>query len=117
MRGKFKGEYPPEWTKEFRNKLRNEFDNKCERCGHLHDPANGYAMTVHHLDNDKSNCARWNLAVLCQRCHLIIQGKVFLAQCYMFEHSEWFKPHLEGYMGSLATNKNRRCIARTADNG
>lgn len=98
---KFIGKYPPQWTKEFRTQLREQVGNKCERCKHPHDPKNGYALTVHHLDNNKSNCEPWNLAVLCQRCHLHIQGKVFLPQFYMFEHSEWFKPHLEGYLQSL----------------
>ena len=98
---KFIGEYPPEWTKEFRNQMREEFDNKCERCGHPHDPRHGYALTVHHLDNNKSNLARWNLAVLCQRCHLHIQGKVEMSQFYMFEHSDWMKPHVKGYLASL----------------
>lgn len=47
------------------------------------------------------NCPDWNLAGLCQRCHLRIQGRVFLPQSYMLEHSDWFKPHLEGYLKSL----------------
>ncbi len=97
---RFKGEYPSEWTKEYRSGIREKAGNKCERCGHPHDPLHGYALTVHHLDNDKSNLADWNLAALCQRCHLHIQGKVFLPQTYMFEHSDWFKPHLEGYLKS-----------------
>lgn len=101
MGTKFKGEYPPEWTKEFRSQIRAEAGDKCERCGHPHDPNNGYALTVHHLDNDKSNLSRWNLAALCQRCHLHIQGIVFLPQFYMFEHSDWFKPHVEGYYKSI----------------
>jgi len=104
MVSKFRGEYPPEWTKEFRNQLRNEFSNKCERCGHKHDVARGYALTVHHLDNNKSNCERWNLAVLCQRCHLHIQGKVNIDQIYMFEHSDWMKPHVEGYLLNRRTH-------------
>ena len=98
---KFTGKYPPEWTKELRQQIREEADNKCERCGHPHDPQNGYALTVHHLDNNKSNCARWNLAALCQRCHLHIQGKVFLPQFYMFEHTAWIVPHVRGYYESL----------------
>ena len=98
---KFTGEYPPEWTKEFRSKIRADAGNKCERCGHPSDPKNGYALTVHHLDNNKSNIALWNLAALCQRCHLSVQGKVVLSQAYMLEHSEWIKPHLEGYYESV----------------
>lgn len=54
-------------------------------------------LTVHHLDMNKLNCRWWNLAALCQRCHLQIQGKVKMHQTYPFEHSEWFKPFAAGY--------------------
>lgn len=54
-------------------------------------------LTVHHLDGNKWNCSWWNLAPLCQRCHLQIQGKVKMAQVYPFEHSEWFKPYAAGF--------------------
>jgi hypothetical protein len=97
---KFTGVYSPIWPEIAQQiKIRNEF--KCERCGHDDDPPAGYTLTVHHLDGNKSNNEEWNLAALCQRCHLSIQGKVFLPQFYMFEHSEWFKPHVDGYYQSL----------------
>lgn len=54
-------------------------------------------LTVHHLDGDKANCRWWNLAALCQRCHLEIQGRVRIAQVYPFEHSDWFKPYAAGW--------------------
>ena len=54
-------------------------------------------LTVHHLDGNKLNCRWWNLAALCQRCHLQIQGKVKMAQVYPFEHSTWFKPYAAAY--------------------
>lgn len=54
-------------------------------------------LTVHHLDGDKANCRWWNLAALCQRCHLEIQGRVRMSQVYPFEHSDWFKPYAAGY--------------------
>lgn len=73
----------------------------CERCGHPDAPKEDYTLTVHHLDGNKGNDADWNLAALCQRCHLTIQGRVFMPQFYMFEHSEWFKPHVDGYYKSL----------------
>lgn len=50
-------------------------------------------LTVHHFSGDKSDCRWGNLGALCQRCHLLIQGKVVLEQVYPHEHSEWFKPH------------------------
>jgi hypothetical protein len=53
-------------------------------------------LTVHHLDGDKANCRWWNLAALCQVCHLSIQGRVEMGRRWMFEHSEWFKPYVAG---------------------
>ena len=61
---------------------------------------NGYMLTVHHLDMDPANCQDYNLAALCQRCHLRIQGKVDFEQGYMLEHSEWMKPHVEGFLNA-----------------
>lgn len=54
-------------------------------------------LTVHHLDGCKANCRWWNLAALCQRCHLQIQGKVQMARVWPWEHSEWFRPYVAGY--------------------
>ena len=54
-------------------------------------------LTVHHLDGNKWNLLWWNLAALCQRCHLQVQNKVKMEQVYPFEHSEWFKPFAAGY--------------------
>ena len=58
-------------------------------------------LTVHHLDGDKLNCRWWNLAALCQRFHLTIQGRVKMARPWLLEHSEWFKPYVAGYYASL----------------
>jgi hypothetical protein len=54
-------------------------------------------LTVHHLDNDKANCRWWNLAALCQRCHLEIQGRVRMDRRWLHEHSLWFRPYVAGY--------------------
>ena len=54
-------------------------------------------LTVHHLDEIKLNCRWWNLAALCQRCHLTIQGRVKLHRPYFLEHSDWFKPYVAGF--------------------
>ena len=54
-------------------------------------------LTVHHLTGDKADCRWWNLAALCQRCHLEIQAKVVMERIYVHEHSDWFKPHAAGY--------------------
>ena len=57
-------------------------------------------LTVHHLNGVKYDCRWWNLAALCQRCHLTIQGKVLMERVYPLEHSEWFKPHAAGWYAS-----------------
>jgi hypothetical protein len=54
-------------------------------------------LTVHHLNGVKTDCRWWNLAALCQRCHLHIQKKVVMERVFPFEHSEWFKPHAAGW--------------------
>lgn len=54
-------------------------------------------LTVHHLDGNKANCRWWNLAALCQRCHLQIQGKVKMERVWPWEHTDWFKPYVAGY--------------------
>ena len=54
-------------------------------------------LTVHHLNGDKADCRWWNLAALCQRCHLTIQGRVQMHRVWPWEHSEWFKPFAAGW--------------------
>jgi hypothetical protein len=57
-------------------------------------------LTVHHLrlgDDAKRDLRWWNLAALCQRCHLQIQGKVVLERIWPWPHSEWFKPYAAGW--------------------
>lgn len=54
-------------------------------------------LTCHHFDGDKSNCEWWNLLVLCQRCHLTIQGSVKPEIPYFLEHSAWAKPYIAGF--------------------
>jgi 5-methylcytosine-specific restriction endonuclease McrA len=54
-------------------------------------------LTVHHLDGVKANCRWWNLAALCQRCHLTIQGRVKMERTWPWEHTDWFKPYVAGF--------------------
>jgi len=112
---KFSGQYAEDQAA-INAAVKAECGGKCERCGHPDDAATGYLFTVHHLDGNKSNNARWNLAGLCQRCHLHIQGKVFLPQFYMFEHSDWFKPHVEGYYRAM-TARFAFCGPRLMESG
>ena len=95
-----KSDYPDNW-KEIAAMVKDAAGWHCERCGHPHDVPNHYVLTVHHLEMDPANCADWNLAALCQRCHLRIQGKVDFHQPWMFEHSEWMKPHVEGFKAAV----------------
>jgi 5-methylcytosine-specific restriction endonuclease McrA len=95
------GEYPPDWA-EIARQVKDDAGWQCVRCQHVHDTANGFMLTVHHLDMNPANCAWWNLVALCQRCHLQIQHKVVLERMWMFEHSEWFKPYVAGYYASVA---------------
>lgn len=94
--------YPADW-KEIATRIKQAANWRCERCGHIHEPATGYCLTVHHLDGNKANCEAWNLAALCQRCHLKIQGRVKMEQLFMLEIlpvSGWFKPHYAGFLAS-----------------
>ena len=93
-------EYPDNWP-EIAKRIKDTAGFKCERCGHPHDRDSGHVLTVHHLVPDKSLCEDWNLAALCQRCHLSIQGKVNMFQEYMLPHSKSFIPHLEGFLAWL----------------
>lgn len=54
-------------------------------------------LTVHHLNGEKRDCRWWNLAALCQRCHLTIQGKVEMDRPYDKPHTEWFVPYVCGF--------------------
>lgn len=97
-------DYPENWH-EIAARIKHGADWKCERCGHLNDRESGHVLTVHHLDGNKANCADWNLAALCQRCHLTVQARVKMDQGFfedMLPVSEWFKPHLDGYRAAKA---------------
>lgn len=91
--------YPADW-REIARRAKDETGWRCLRCGALHDPP-GHVLTVHHLDMSPQNCAWWNLAVLCARCHLHIQSKVVMARVWMFDHTPWFRPYVAGYYAHL----------------
>lgn len=89
-------EYPAEWPA-IAIRVKNDAGWCCVRCGAAHSREGWRVLTVHHLDGDKANCRWWNLAALCQRCHLTIQGRVNMEQVYMLPHSSWFRPYVAGY--------------------
>ncbi len=88
------GPYPPDWS-EIAKRVKDDAGWHCVRCGIPHQK--GHVLTVHHLTMEPSQCAWWNLAALCQQCHLQIQNKVVMEQLWMFEHSAWFRPYAAGY--------------------
>ena len=96
MPRKSTGTYPIDW-KEISIWVKAAAGWHGERCGHPDDRQAGYMLTVHHLTLEKDNCQWWNLAALCQRCHLRTQGKVIMERPWLLDHSEWFKPHAAGY--------------------
>ena len=93
-----KGDYPPEWPA-VAWLVKTIAGWKCERCGHPHSGtmADGWGLTVHHLDKVKWNLQHWNLAALCQRCHLKIEHRVNFFQVWAFEHSPWMARHVADY--------------------
>ena len=99
---KFAGAYPEDWP-EIAERIKEKAGHRCERCDHDSTPP--YVLTVHHLDNDKGNCQDWNLAALCQRCHLSIQGKVDMFQEWMFRHSSWMQAHVKGRDKAIAEGR------------
>lgn len=67
--------YHPKWKLISRMVRFRRAGNKCEKCGaknyELHpDTGTKVILTVAHLDRDRNNNRFWNLAALCQRCHL-----------------------------------------------
>jgi len=70
---------------------------KCESCGHIHDSFNGYTLTVHHIDGNTENNEEYNLVVLCQRCHLRVQNKIFLGQLNLYNNETWIQKKWKEY--------------------
>ena len=86
----------PNWA-DIANQIKEKARWKCERCGHSHQPEMGYTLTVHHLDGHPANCADWNLAALCQRCHLKVQARILnIIQLWLLESEDWLIPHYQG---------------------
>lgn len=54
-------------------------------------------LTVHHLNGQKHDLRWWNLAALCQRCHLQIQGRVVMERIWPWPHTPWFRPYAAGW--------------------
>jgi hypothetical protein len=93
---RFQGKYPADWP-DVARAVKETAGWRCVRCDHPHAPDVGRCLTVHHLDGDKSNSRWWNLAALCQACHLAIQGRVRMDQAYLHPHTPWFRPYVAGF--------------------
>ena len=102
-----KGEYPNDWP-EIALRVKCKAEWRCVRCKRAHNPRTGRVLTVHHLDNDRSNCRWWNIPALCQRCHLSIQARVVMERPWLFEHSDWFRPYAAGYYAHTAGFRDDR---------
>lgn len=111
-----RGTYPKSW-KTIATEIKTAAGWRCERCGHRHETSTKRLdcddrchhlpdrrqrmLTVHHLDNNKSNVRRKNLAALCQVCHLVIQGSLRTGTKEMLQHGTlfgvepWLEKHLE----------------------
>lgn len=54
-------------------------------------------LTVHHLDINKANVSWWNLAPLCQVCHLEVQAHWDWHQYYLVEPPHWMAPYMRAW--------------------
>ena len=68
-------DYHPKWTLISLLIRFKRAKGKCEWCGAKHKEPHPITrskvvLTTAHLDHDKNNNRFWNLAALCQRCHL-----------------------------------------------
>jgi 5-methylcytosine-specific restriction endonuclease McrA len=95
--------YPEDWQK-ISKRIKDQTGWKCECCGHPDDKPSGHVLMAHHLDGNPQNCEDWNLAALCESCHLNIQGRIKMDQLFFLNVmpiSNWFKPHYDGYLASV----------------
>jgi len=102
-----KGVYPPNW-KEISDQVKADNDYKCENCKHTRDPIIGRSIGTHHLDRDKSNSERWNLACLCNGCHLVVEQLdievlllIYQSPGIFGDNWPWLAPHIPGIIEAL----------------
>jgi 5-methylcytosine-specific restriction endonuclease McrA len=109
MRNENTGTYPHGW-KRIADRVKRLNGYRCERCQHPSTPDRPIqpcdercthlpsekrrVLTVHHLDGNKSEWHLWNLAALCQVCHLVIQGRVAFHQLWPWPHTPWMARHV-----------------------
>ena len=110
------GEYAPNWP-QIAAEIKKKGNYTCERCkmvfslsDQMISQGKEYSLGVHHLDHNKSNDLKWNLACLCNRCHLPLESEknrltLELAQAvsnqlWLFPglKENWLIPHVEGML-------------------
>lgn len=97
--------YSDNWP-EIAKRIKDEAGWKCEACHSANSVVGWRVLTVHHLDGDIENDEDWNLAALCQRCHLSVQSWFVFGQESIFNVPNWLIPHIEGWEAS-------RCLSKT----
>lgn len=95
------GKYPSNWA-DIAAEVKCAASWCCVRCFHPHDVNSHHVLTVHHFDGNKSNCRRWNLMALCQRCHLSVQARVDPETPLLFQPATWVMPYIAGFYESGA---------------
>ena len=128
-KGTKEGDYPPYWPL-MSKQVKALAKWCCERCGvrNNEDAPDGTMLTVHHLDGNKMNCEWWNLAALCQRCHLRIQKTVVffrVPEIYDWEtntyspittYSLWMARHIKDFnVFAWLTDKARIPLERITE--
>ena len=99
------GKYPKDWPK-IAEACKERAGWKCERCGRFHEKSRGRGLNVHHLDWNRSNCAWWNLACLCAKCHLFVQKETERQKTWMLSDAPWLQKHIDGYIQSIIDKLN-----------
>lgn len=63
--------YAPGFSKSLKTRIRERDGHRCQLCGTTEDEL-GYALSIHHIDYDKSNHEDDNLASVCKRCNSLV---------------------------------------------
>lgn len=63
-------EYPEEWNKRLKKSIRKRDTFTCQFCGD-NNFNKKLILDVHHIDEDKTNCAEDNLITVCRYCHAL----------------------------------------------
>lgn len=66
----WKGDAASTTTKRERTQALFPVGGPCERCGEAP------STDRHHIDGDTGNNVRGNIAILCRRCHMIVDGRL-----------------------------------------